>query len=440
MWCGHCLRRHNGSHQQPPPSLYRDPPPLIPTFPTRQGMNYSLGAAVGVWGASPSHKVTLLASHQGEASSISGPVTPGFPHMGSCRAMKLLGGFPRGSPFLSPFHSGRCSILTSITLIGSQELAVKSRPNLFARSLTNSSHWRIEHARDKLKAAVYNRPLLPETLPYHVKAGQMEQDLRSDYDISTLCQSFVLIATHSPGTLLDVGPPPDNRDARCPLLADRSAFQRSKPPLPAAGMANVQPALTAAIAYTLRGHGGAAAIVPTSQPGEPGSIPDGVVPGFSDAGIVPDGVTGQRVSSGTSRFPPPLNTGAALHSPRFTIIGSQGPYVNECPFISTVNDAMFIALYHDLCVAQRCVLSTTAAEEACPHLLIRSAEGEEVDFLPATLDAAVRCEDSPDASISRYLAEASPRAVSVVNDSAGHIPGLALELCQVVQEFKNDQE
>ncbi|KAJ8893419.1 hypothetical protein PR048_006010 [Dryococelus australis] len=44
--------------------------------------------------------------------------------------MPLVGGFSRGSP-VSPAPSFRCrSIFTSITLIGSQNLAVKSRQNL----------------------------------------------------------------------------------------------------------------------------------------------------------------------------------------------------------------------------------------------------------------------------------------------------------------------
>ncbi|KAJ8866516.1 hypothetical protein PR048_032359 [Dryococelus australis] len=51
------------------------------------------------------------------------------------RTMPLVGEFSRGSP-VSPAPSfRRYSILTSITLIGSQDLAVKSSPNLFSHSL-----------------------------------------------------------------------------------------------------------------------------------------------------------------------------------------------------------------------------------------------------------------------------------------------------------------
>ncbi|KAJ8891291.1 hypothetical protein PR048_010807 [Dryococelus australis] len=49
----------------------------------------------------------------------------------SCWTMQLVGGFSLGSP-VSPAPSfQRSSILTSITLIGSQDRAVKSHPNLF---------------------------------------------------------------------------------------------------------------------------------------------------------------------------------------------------------------------------------------------------------------------------------------------------------------------
>ncbi|KAJ8881046.1 hypothetical protein PR048_017519 [Dryococelus australis] len=52
----------------------------------------------------------------------------------SCRLMPLVGGFSRGFP-VSPTPSfRRRSIFTSITLIGFQDFAVKSHPNLFTLS------------------------------------------------------------------------------------------------------------------------------------------------------------------------------------------------------------------------------------------------------------------------------------------------------------------
>ncbi|KAJ8877830.1 hypothetical protein PR048_022288 [Dryococelus australis] len=63
----------------------------------------------------------------------------------SCRTMPLVGGFSRGSP-VSPAPSfRRRSIFTSITLIGSQDLAIKSRPNLFthSRSVSHAISWSV---------------------------------------------------------------------------------------------------------------------------------------------------------------------------------------------------------------------------------------------------------------------------------------------------------
>ncbi|KAJ8867638.1 hypothetical protein PR048_031441 [Dryococelus australis] len=59
----------------------------------------------------------------------------GFSLVESCRTMPLVSGLTRGGRGLA-FR--RCSILTSLHLIGSQDLDVKSRPNLFTRSLTTT--------------------------------------------------------------------------------------------------------------------------------------------------------------------------------------------------------------------------------------------------------------------------------------------------------------
>ncbi|KAJ8873932.1 hypothetical protein PR048_024769, partial [Dryococelus australis] len=78
--------------------------------------------------------VSTLTSHQDESTKANRVESPaGSPHFRtweSCRTMPLVAGFSRGSP-VSPALSIRCcSILTSITLIGSQDLAVYSLPNL----------------------------------------------------------------------------------------------------------------------------------------------------------------------------------------------------------------------------------------------------------------------------------------------------------------------
>ncbi|KAJ8866781.1 hypothetical protein PR048_032642 [Dryococelus australis] len=61
-------------------------------------------------------------------------VSPDFRKWESCWTMPLVGGFSRGST-VSPAPSfRRRTIFPSITLIGSQDLAVKSRPNIFTHS------------------------------------------------------------------------------------------------------------------------------------------------------------------------------------------------------------------------------------------------------------------------------------------------------------------
>ncbi|KAJ8887415.1 hypothetical protein PR048_013630 [Dryococelus australis] len=69
--------------------------------------------------------VRPLASHQGDSD---------FRMWESCRMMPLVGGFSRGFPVSSSLSFQHCSIYTSIILIGSQDLDVKSRPNLFTHS------------------------------------------------------------------------------------------------------------------------------------------------------------------------------------------------------------------------------------------------------------------------------------------------------------------
>ncbi|KAJ8889218.1 hypothetical protein PR048_008716 [Dryococelus australis] len=60
---------------------------------------------------------------------------PDFRKWESCRTMPLVEGFYRGYPVSSAPSFQRRSIFTSITLIGSEDLDVKSRPNLFTHSL-----------------------------------------------------------------------------------------------------------------------------------------------------------------------------------------------------------------------------------------------------------------------------------------------------------------
>ncbi|KAJ8880824.1 hypothetical protein PR048_017295 [Dryococelus australis] len=76
---------------------------------------------------SPSTKVNRAQSPAG---------SPDFRKWKWCRTIQLVGGFSRGSPVYPAPSSRRLSILTLITLIGSQDLAVESRPNFFTHSFS----------------------------------------------------------------------------------------------------------------------------------------------------------------------------------------------------------------------------------------------------------------------------------------------------------------
>ncbi|KAJ8875099.1 hypothetical protein PR048_022990 [Dryococelus australis] len=79
--------------------------------------------------------VKLLASHQGEPSSIPGRLIPDFPKWKSCQTMPLVGGFSRGYPVYPPFHSGAAPFSSRFALIGSQDHDVKGRPTFFTHSM-----------------------------------------------------------------------------------------------------------------------------------------------------------------------------------------------------------------------------------------------------------------------------------------------------------------
>ncbi|KAJ8872312.1 hypothetical protein PR048_025916 [Dryococelus australis] len=107
--------------------------------------------------------VSLLTSHQGDPGSIPGRATPDSRMWESCRTMPLVGGPSRGSPVSPGTPLRRCFIHTSITLIGSQDLDVKSRPNLFTLNF------------EKNNARAVAVPFEPETswLLDHKDTGQI---------------------------------------------------------------------------------------------------------------------------------------------------------------------------------------------------------------------------------------------------------------------------
>ncbi|KAJ8868591.1 hypothetical protein PR048_030129 [Dryococelus australis] len=84
--------------------------------------------------------VSLLASHQDETGSIPGRVTPDFACGNRAGRCRWSAGFSRGSPFSPAFSFRRCSVVTSITLIGSQDLAVKVNLPHFSSRHSSKSH------------------------------------------------------------------------------------------------------------------------------------------------------------------------------------------------------------------------------------------------------------------------------------------------------------
>ncbi|KAJ8873476.1 hypothetical protein PR048_024294 [Dryococelus australis] len=107
----------------------------------------------------------LACSPPTKANRVQSPaVSPDFRMWKSCRTMPSVSGFSRGSPVSSALSFRRCSILTSITLTGSQNIVVKSRPNLFTHSSIQTSD---THASSSVAS--------PATLTLHCKDDRSDR-------------------------------------------------------------------------------------------------------------------------------------------------------------------------------------------------------------------------------------------------------------------------
>ncbi|KAJ8867406.1 hypothetical protein PR048_031207 [Dryococelus australis] len=104
-------------HPTPPPPPPRETMPRIPHF---------------CWAVMDER---LDCSPPTKANRVQPPAGsfPNYRMWESCRTMPLAGGFYRECHVSLALSLWRCSILSSLTFIGSQDLAVKSRPNLFTR-------------------------------------------------------------------------------------------------------------------------------------------------------------------------------------------------------------------------------------------------------------------------------------------------------------------
>ncbi|KAJ8897963.1 hypothetical protein PR048_003321 [Dryococelus australis] len=105
----HRLSPHPPSELIPSPDTYQNGPTLLLPTPTTLTLHQSI----------PSPDTEQDESH------------PPSDDLESCRMIPLVGGFSRGFPISPALSFWHCSIHTSFTLIGSQNLDIKSHPNLF---------------------------------------------------------------------------------------------------------------------------------------------------------------------------------------------------------------------------------------------------------------------------------------------------------------------
>ncbi|KAJ8884325.1 hypothetical protein PR048_016182 [Dryococelus australis] len=85
---------------------------------------YSIPGSVtlAIMGAAGAEWLDCLPPTKANRVQYPGGSLPDFRKWESCRTMPLVGGFSRGSPVSPAISFRRCTILTSITLIGSQDL------------------------------------------------------------------------------------------------------------------------------------------------------------------------------------------------------------------------------------------------------------------------------------------------------------------------------
>ncbi|KAJ8873497.1 hypothetical protein PR048_024315 [Dryococelus australis] len=274
--------------------------------------------------------VNLLASPQGEPGLIPGRVT-GF---------SLVGGFSRVSPVSSAPSFRLCSIFTSITLIGSQDLAVKSCPNLFtlnSRQL-QSHHWQTlgnlaDSFGNKLDSTIlcalesqvvedtevaYPHADLTNHCTYrdpHVKSPAYEHELiASQGEPLTptgreIMQGDMHIATERDWAAMasdqghDYLPNRRGREEGTVVAEDALTVMNCDFGYIFVLIANIHPATAR---HLIRGRGSAVARELASHQGELGSIPGRV-------GVVLDDTTARWIFSGSSRFPLP-GIPALLHT------------------------------------------------------------------------------------------------------------------------------
>ncbi|KAJ8872646.1 hypothetical protein PR048_026255 [Dryococelus australis] len=217
----------------------------------------------------------------------------------SCRMMPLFGGFSRDHLFPPPFNSGAVAYAPRFTLIGSQDLDVKSRPNLRTHSLLDVNTARLARRSDEALGVRVSVARIAPSLLYLERAG-LHHRLKIRYTRSR----WLLTTNLRVPTLncFSANTPSGNG-----MLGQRSRVERVNR-RPAASRKQLVQLQACARKNCDRLH--TVERFPTQTdtarlpPGRTGFIPRGrVTPGFSRVGILPDDAVGRWVFSGVSRLP-----------------------------------------------------------------------------------------------------------------------------------------
>ncbi|KAJ8866079.1 hypothetical protein PR048_033603 [Dryococelus australis] len=283
--------------------------------------------------------VRLLASHLCEPGSIPGELPPDFRVLESGLTTRDGGIFSGISLFPPPLHSGAAPHSPRFTLTSSQDLAVKSSPNIFT-SLTircGKIHW-VE--RDP---GAYSKKFFAWTSHIPTNISSHHTQVIS----SRTCRTIVLL--HATAVQYRISPSNVSAPVSCHHFKRAhlpgGAFANNPPhfarksgkyPRPRQALRNWDacrvcgPFTNAALASCRA----ARAVTPVQAVrDELCSIPGRVTPGFSQLGIVPDNAAGRLVFSGISRYLHVPSFRFLLHthlaSPRFTLIGSPDLDVKE---------------------------------------------------------------------------------------------------------------
>ncbi|KAJ8872122.1 hypothetical protein PR048_025724 [Dryococelus australis] len=111
------------------------PDPAILNIRFCRGSRHHSRGMLGLFLTTPAMAELLACSPRTKANRVQSPTgqLPDLHMLESCRTIPLVGGSSRGSPASPALSFRRCTVLTSITVIGSQDLAFNGRLNLFNR-------------------------------------------------------------------------------------------------------------------------------------------------------------------------------------------------------------------------------------------------------------------------------------------------------------------